>query len=286
MASRLLLLGSLMLCVCTRAFASPLLFSAIPHQDSRNETALYSILASRLAEELDVEVAFVASTDYGHTVELFSRHEISFAWFGGLTGLLARRADPGAQVIARGFEDQFFKSLLIANRSTGLRPERELPAGIRGRSLALGSELSTSGRLFPEYFMQNHFGKPISQVFPKVAFSGGHEKTVRLVEQGLYEVGFVNYRIWYDLLQRGRVNTEQVHVIWETPLYPDYHFLVRSDIEKRFGAGFRSRLQDALLRLSADGRITRVFRRSHFVKASNEDLAGVEDAARALGLVD
>lgn len=285
-SKRQLLVFCLALLFCTRGFATTLNFSAIPHQDSRNETALYSILARKLSDELGLEVRFVPSRDYQHTVTQFAQNDIAFAWFGGLTGLLARRSDPGAQVIARGFEDRFFKSLLIANRKTGLKPQTDLPSEVQGLSLAMGSELSTSGRLFPEYFLQNHLGKPISSVFPKITFSGGHEKTVRLVEQGQYDLGFVNYRIWFDLLQRGRIDTDHVHVIWESPTYPDYHFLVRSDIEEQFGKGFRNKLQDALLSLSSDGRVTRVLRRSHFVKASNEDVAPVEAAAKALGLID
>lgn len=287
MLKKRLLIVVLFACVaCSRSFAETLYFSAIPLHDPAQEKLLYSVVSKKLAAKLNMNVEFIPSNDYEQTLELFQQGNIALAWFGGVTAMIARQRDPGAQAIVQGYEDQFYKTLLIANRRTGLEPSKEIPSGIRGMSLALGSELSTSGRLFPEYYLLQRFGEPIKKVFKKIGFSGLHEKTIEWVEQGLYDIGWVDYRVWYDLVHKGRINTNRVSVIWESPRFSDYQFVTRSDIEKTFGAGFRAKLQRALLALSADGQVMKIFARSHFIAASNEDFADVSNAALAIGLVD
>lgn len=282
----LILLLFLVAISCPHSIAQTLYFSAIPHHNRVQEELLYSMVAKHLTERLNMPVEFIASSDYHETLSLFGQRKIAFAWFGGLTGLLAKNSDPNAQAIVMGFEDQFFKTLLIANYSSGLSYSNELPSKLRGKTLALGSELSTSGRLFPEYFLQQRFGEPIANVFTKIGYSGRHEKTIHWVEQGLYDVGAVNFQVWYALLQKGRINTARVGVIWESPPYSDYHVLACSDLDKRFGEGFQRKLESAMLSMNANGQLMKIFGRSHFVKASKRDFTDVERAAKQLGLID
>jgi phosphonate transport system substrate-binding protein len=76
-----------------------------------------------------------------------------------------------------------------------------------------------------------------------------------------------------------------VHVIWTTPTYPDYQWSVRGDIDAQYGAGFKQRLQQALLAMK-DPELLQSFPRQSFVPASNSDYQPVEEVARRIGLLE
>jgi phosphonate transport system substrate-binding protein len=208
------------------------------------------------------------------------------AWFGGLSGVQARRLVPGSQAIAQGLEDPDFKSYFIANASTGLSPSETLTeAFVEQPSFTFGSKGSTSGRLMPEFYLRETFNQSPEQLFEKVGFSGDHSATITLVQSGAYATGAVNYKVWERELEEGKIDTDKVQVIWETPGYPDYHWTVRGDLNDSFGDGFTQRVTDALLAID-DPVLLNAFPREKFIPASNDDFAPIEETAKAIGLLD
>jgi phosphonate transport system substrate-binding protein len=210
---------------------------------------------------------------------------VQLAWFGGLTSSQARRAAPGSEAIVQGAEDAAFFSYFIANVSTGLTRSDDFPAGIAGRSFSFGSRASTSGRVMPEHFIRQHFGRAPDQVFSRVGFSGDHSRTIQLVQSGAFETGAVDFTVFDLERQTGRVDDARVRVIWATPRFPNYNWSIRGDVDQRYGAGFKERVRAALLAID-DPAILNIFPRERFIPAFNADYAPMEAAARALGLLD
>ena len=106
----------------------------------------------------------------------------------------------------------------------------------------------------PEFFLRQQFdGKAPEQVFSRVGFSGDHSRTIQLVQSGAYEVGVLDYSVWELEKKAGKVDPAQVQVIWETPTYPDYQWTIRGDVDATFGAGFKDKVQAALLALDDPG---------------------------------
>ena len=133
----------------------------------------------------------------------FVNNNVQLAWFGGFTGVQARKAAAGSEAIAQGAEDVTFRSLIIANAKTGLQPTRDFPTAIAGKSFTFGSRASTSGRVMPEYFIRQAFpDKTPDQVFSRVGFSGDHSRTIQLVQSGAYEVGVLDYTV-FELDRKG-----------------------------------------------------------------------------------
>ena len=201
-----------------------------------------------LGSKLGVSVEYVPVKSYAASVSAFKNGEVQLAWFGGLSGVQARRGVPGSQAIAQGQEDVEFVTYFIAHASTGLREkkactcsgedaEAAFPAGISGKTFTFGSKGSTSGRLMPEYFIRRHFGKPPAEVFERVGFSGDHSKTLALVQSGAYQAGALNYKVWEKEMAAGIVDTSKVRVIWRTPTYPDYNWSIRGDVDSPLRGG-------------------------------------------------
>ncbi len=121
--------------------------------------------------------------------------------------------------------------------------------------------------------------------FSRVGFSGNHNRTIVLVEAGAYVVGAVNYKVWDNALQLGKINTDKISVIWKTPPYPDYQWSVRGDVDNIWGKGFTDKMQQALLNMNS-AELLAAFPRSGFIPASNDDYKPIHDVAKEIGLID
>ena len=267
------------------ATEKPFVFTAIPDQDPTRLMQRFSAVADYLHEKLGVPVRYVPVKDYPAAVTSFVNDEVQMAWFGGFTGVQARAKVPGALAIAQGIEDKQFKTFFIANAATGLEKSAELDKGVAGKTFTFGSRSSTSGRVMPEYFIEQAFGKPPAEVFSKVGFSGDHTKTIQLVQSGAYQVGAVDYSVWALEVKAGHVDTSKVKVIWESPPFPDYQWTVRGELDRTYGEGFTRKLQQALID-AHDPKILGPFGRSRFVPADNAEYAPVVDVAKKEGLLD
>ena len=214
---------------------------------------------------------------------------MQLAWFGGLSGVIARTLVKNSKAIAQGYEDQFFKTYFIAHNSTNIlasqSSSKSLPTSIAGKSFTFGSKGSTSGRLIPEYHIRNVFNKAPSEVFSKIGFSGNHTKTIELVQAGAYELGAVNFKVWQKELAAGNINESKVKIIWTTPTYPDYQWSIRGDIDTEFGHGFTAKVTAALLNMH-DKNLLAAFPRTSFVKTTNDFYQPIKSAAKSIGLID
>ena len=279
-----LLLCSLLLQILA-AQAEVFTFTAIPDEDETRLAARFNQVADYLSQQLEVEVRYVPVKSYPAAVTAFRNNQVQLAWFGGLTGVQARRLLPGSQAIAQGEEDQYFKSYFIAHSSTELAAGDQLPEQINGMTFTFGSKSSTSGRLMPEFYLRKQFQQSPDQLFSKVGFSGNHSRTIALVQAGAYQLGAVNYKVWEQELANGNIDPEQVSIIWQTPHYPDYQWTVRGDIDQQWGTGFSEKLPRAILEMK-DPALLNAFPRSAFIPASNSDYEPILQTAKSIGLID
>jgi phosphonate transport system substrate-binding protein len=264
---------------------STLVFTAIPDEDETRLVERFTRYAKYFERKLGVPVKYLPVKSYPAAVTAFVNNQVQFAWFGGLTGVQARLAVRGSRVLAQGAEDVEFKSYIIAHASTGLKLSKTFPKGVEGKTFTFGSRSSTSGRLFPEHFIREATGKDPARLFSRVGYSGDHSRTIQLVQSGAYQVGVLNHLVWENEVKRGKVDTKAVSVIWETPTYPDYHWVARGDIDKTFGAGFVDRLQGAILALD-DPKLLAIFDRTKFIPAKAEDYKVIEEVGKLTGLIN
>lgn len=285
---RKLMVSSLFCLGAASASAETFVFTAIPDEDETKLVERFRGVADYLSSELNVDVRYIPVKSYAAAVSAFRNNQVQLAWFGGLSGVQARRLVPGSEAIAQGVEDQAFETYFIANTNTGIQPADELSAledELEGKTFTFGSKGSTSGRLMPEFYIRETFGQQPEEFFSRVGFSGNHTRTLRLVEAGTYEVGALNFQVWEKELENGNIDTDAVQVIWETPAYPDYQWTIRGDVNERFGEGFKQRVTEALLNLD-DPELLESFPRSGFIPASNDDYEPISKTAEEIGILD
>ncbi|WP_320667898.1 putative selenate ABC transporter substrate-binding protein [Prochlorococcus sp. MIT 1307] len=288
---QLLLLGSLFI-PNKVSLAQPKLFiSAIPDQNPEHLNRMYGLLSAELSKQLGIPVRYVPITNYPAAVSAFRTGSLDLVWFGGLTGVQARLQKPGAKVLAQRDIDLRFQSVFIANLASKIpviKNQGELKL-LKNRRFTFGSESSTSGRLMPQYFLQQA-GVEISHFKGKrPGFSGSHDATLALVQSGSYEAGVLNKQVWETNLKRRRVDKSKVRIIWETPTYSDYHWLAQGNLDSRFGSGFTKKLQKTILGFSreskAQAKILELFGANRFIPAYDYQYREIELIGRQLGKI-
>lgn len=281
----------LLLCVLLGVWASlaraaqPFTFTAIPDADETRLATRFQKVADYLSQQLGVEVRYLPVKSYAAAVSAFRNNQVQLAWFGGLTGVQARRLVPGSQAIAQGAEDSSFRSYFIVHTSTGLTRGDKLPAGLKGLTFTFGAKTSTSGRLMPEYYLRQRFGEAPDKIFSRVGYSGNHSRTIALVQSGAYQAGAVNFEVWKAEKAAGQIDPSKVRVIWATPTYPDYQWTIRGDVDQTWGKGFGDKVRKALLDMT-DPTLLKTFPRSGFIPASNADYKPIEQTGEAIGLLE
>ncbi|NJN56464.1 MAG: putative selenate ABC transporter substrate-binding protein [Leptolyngbyaceae cyanobacterium SL_5_9] len=268
----------------------PFVTGAIPDQDPEKLQRLYSKLADYLEAELGVPVEYQPVTDYTAAVTAFRVGDLDMVWFGGLTGVQARLQVEGAEAIAQRDIDANFHSVFVANKSAGIAPLNNLDqlTTLKGRSFTFGSESSTSGRLMPQYFLEQA-GVNLEDFRGEVGFSQSHDATIQLVEAGTYEVGVLNEQVWKSRVEAGDVDLSKVDVVWRSPAYFDYHWVINPQVKERYGEDFIERVQVALLKLDPDvpeqKEILGLFGASRFIETENSNYQQIEEVGRAIGKI-
>jgi len=264
-----------------------LVITAIPDEKVSDQEANFQALQDYLGEELGIDVSFSISADYPAAVERFKNGEVHLVWFGGLTGVQARKAVPGARAIAQGDVDPKYKSYFIAHKSTGLTKSPDFPTAIKDMTFTFGSKSSTSGRLMPTYFIMKETGAAPEKFFTKrVQFqaTGGHDATARAVASGSVQVGALSYKKYDSMVAAGEISAEDAPIIWETPDYADYNLTVHPALEEMFGEGFIDKLQKALVDCTNKD-VLKAFNRDDLIPAKNEEFEGIYEVAKEVGIM-
>jgi phosphonate transport system substrate-binding protein len=250
-------------------------FSAIPDEDTTAQDARFKPVADYLAKKLNIKVEFVASPNYGASVQKFAGGDIQLAWFGGVTGVQARQRVKGAQAIVSGEADLAFKSYFIAHTSTGLTKSDEFPTAIKDLKFTYGSQNSTSGCIMPTHFLMEASGKTPQDFFTQeFGFSGSHDKTAELVNAGTFQAGALNFKTYEKGIASGKLSKEKCVVIWETPTYADYNMTAHPVLDKQFGEGFIKKLQKALVECDDEAALA-ALKREKLVAVENSTFDGI-----------
>src|SRR5690554_502107 len=86
--------GLLSFSAVTAVQAQTFVFTAIPDEDETKLVERFRGVADYLSEQLDVDVRYIPVKSYAAAVSAFRNNQVQLAWFGGLSGVQARRLVP------------------------------------------------------------------------------------------------------------------------------------------------------------------------------------------------
>lgn len=259
--------------------ADVLKVSAIPDEAPTELLRKFKPLGAYLEQELGMKVEFVPVADYAAVVEALAADRIDMAWLGGFTFVQARLKTGNAVPLVQREQDAEFTSKFITSD-----PAVKSLQDLKGKTFAFGSVSSTSGSLMPRYFMLQDGIKP-EDFFSRVAYSGAHDATAAWVQAGKADAGVLNASVWQKLVDAGKVDTDKVKVFATTPTYYDYNWTVRGNLD----AALQEKIKAAFLALDPakpeQKAILDLQAASRFIETQPANYEGIEEAARAAGLL-
>lgn len=263
---------------------------AIPDQDPEILDRLFGDVADYLSAQLEIPVEYIPVIDYAASVTAFKVGDLDLVWFGGLTGVQARLQVPGAIAVAQRDIDAEFRSVFIAGQDVDIEPFDSVDGltALAGHSFTFGSESSTSGRLMPQYFMQEA-GLDLADLDGEPGFSGSHDNTLTVVASGSYEVGALNGQVWDSRLEEAAPDTAAVKLLFTTPPYYDYHWVLHPATLERYGADFDARVLAAFEGIdgsdATETAILEAFKAGRFIPTENANYSAIERVGRKIGLI-
>ncbi len=259
--------------------AETLRVSAIPDEAPTELIRKFKPLGEYLEQQLGMPVKFTPVSDYAAVVESLASDRLDLAWLGGFTFVQTRlKTGDAIPLVQREQDEQFTSKFITAD------PEIKSLADLKGKTFAFGSVSSTSGSLMPRYFMLKDGIEP-EKHFKRIAYSGAHDATAAWVEAGKADAGVLNASVWDKLVAAGKVDTDKVRVISTTPPYYDYNWTVRGNLDP----ALVEKIKAAFLALDPANpehkAILDLQAASRFIETKPENYKGIEEAARAAGLL-
>jgi phosphonate transport system substrate-binding protein len=274
-------IASLSFAMVGAAFAQTLKVSAIPDENPTELLRKFAPLGKYLESKTGMKVEFTPVSDYAATVEGLAAGKIDLVWYGGFTFVQAHKRSNGTAIpLVQREEDEKFRSVFVTTTGTGITKLADL----KGKTMTFGSQSSTSGHLMPRSFMMKE-GIDVDKDLKRVAFSGAHDATALQVAGGKVDAGALNISVWEKLVAEKKIDPAQVKVFYTTPPYYDYNWTVRGDLDK----ALVGKIRDAFLALDSTNaehaEILKLQRATKFVATKVENYKGIEDAAKAAGLL-
>ncbi len=275
-----LLCSLLLLALAGPALGQSLKVSAIPDEAPTELLRKFKPLGAYLEKETGMKVDWTPVNDYPAVVEGLAGSRVDLAWLGGFTFVQVRLRTGNAIPIAQRAEDEKFVSYYIVPQNSPVKSLQDL----KGKTFAFGSPSSTSGHLMPRYFLLKDGINP-DRDFARIAFSGAHDATLAFVASGRVDAGVLNSSVFERLREKGDANVKAVRILARTPPYYDYNWTVRGNLDP----ALVKKLTTAFLKLdptnAAHKEILDLQRASRFIATRPENYKGIEEAARAAGLL-
>lgn len=187
---------------------------------------------------LGVPLRVFRATDYAGVVEALRANQIEVARMGPANYALAHRlmgdrVAPVAKDVDESGKTGYHAVVFVKADSPYQRME-----DLRGKSFAFADPNSTSGFAFPNYFLRRAGFDP-AQHFGRTAFSGGHEQSVIMVQNGTFDAAAT---FWSTpargniqrMAEKGMVRYEDFRIIWTSPEIPNSPWIVRTDLPEAF----------------------------------------------------
>ena len=241
---------------------------------------LQSILTDELGREVKVEVY----PDYNGVVEAMNYDKIDMAYFGPLTYVVAHERSGAKAIITQLIDGEpFYHSYIITHKDSVWNTLEDLLEAPGEVDFAFGDINSTSGSLIPSIELQDRgvYQSEDEYDFKTVRFTGSHDATALSIQNKQVHAGAIDSAIYNQLVDSGKVDGEQIKIIWESDKLFQYPWAVHKDTDE----DTINKLQETFIAID-DQEVLDAFGATGFTEATNEDYESIRQAALKQGIIE
>ena len=260
-----------------RAQTTPIRFAVGPFQPTAGDTRrAYEPFFTHLAAALGRPFELTVTTDWAGIAVALANDQVDCAWMGPWGYVLAKgRAGAEALATVQYQGKPTYHAIILAR--PGLKIER-FPEDARGMSISFADAGSTSGWLVPSHWFQTQGIDP--KTFFKYRDGASHAANVMAVATEQVDLATDYDRNLAAMIAAGRVQADQVRVVWRSDPLPNDALAVRRGLDP----ATKQALLAAALGLDA-ATAARVLPANYtgWERVTPDTYAGIEAAGRALG---
>jgi len=204
----------------------------------------YGALASYLAERLGRPVEIVQRRTYQEINDLLKSGDVEVG-FVCTSAYVAGHDQFGLRLlVAPQIDDQtiYYSELIVPYDSTA-----ESMSDLRGVVFAFTDPISTTGRIYPTYLVEQ-LGETPETFFARTFFTYSHDRAIKAVADGVADAAAVDSLVLDYALKRNPNLALQIKVINRSPAFTIPPVVVSPDVTPRQAA----ELRDLLLSISTD----------------------------------
>lgn len=256
----------------------------IPAQTEGEMEGAMDKLQTYLSEELEREVKLDVYPNYNGVVEAMNYDKIDMAFLGPLTFVIANENSNAQAIITQLVDGEpFYHSYIITHADNPWNSLDELLESPGEIDFAFGDPNSTSGSLIPSIELKDRgvYESQQSNEFNSVRNTSSHDATALSVINKQVDAGAIDSAIYNQLVESGKIDEEQVKILWESEELFQYPWAVRESIDDKTV----EKLQEAFLAIE-DQEILDAFGASAFTEATTEDYESIKQAAIKEGIIE
>lgn len=246
----------------------------LPDEDASTVIKNNKPLKDYLEKKLGKEVELVVTTDYSSMIEAMRHGRLELAYFGPLSYVMAKtkcEIEPFAALMKKG--KTTYQGVVIANADSGVKKIED----IKGKNMAFGDPASTSSHLIPKSILAAK-GLKAGDDYNE-HFLGAHDAVAMTVQTGKADAGGLSKPIFESLVAKGVIKPEKVIVITESKPFPQYPWVMRSDLKPEL----KQKIRDAFVK-AEDQSVLKPFKAEGFGAIEDKDYDVVRDLAKILNL--
>lgn len=204
----------------------------------------YDPLLDYLSERLDRPVQLIQRRTYAETNDLIEQGEIDLA-FVCTSAYIAGGRDFGMDLLAapQVNGDTVYHSLLLVPAHS----EAQSMADLRGKVFAFTDPISTTGRNYPTFLVQE-LGEMPETFFARTIYTYSHDDAIRAVAAGVADGAAVDSLVYEHAIAREPELAEQVRIIHRSPPYGIPPVVIGPSVRPQL----RAELLDVLLAMPAN----------------------------------
>jgi phosphonate transport system substrate-binding protein len=242
----------------------------------------YKPLAGYLSQRLDMDVRTKLLDSYEAVYTQMLDRSVDAAFFGSLSYVSLHSRLP-LEPIARPLRDNgssTYRGMIFALRGKGIT---ENIGTWKGKRIALVEKSTTSGYLFPMWYLRTKGIRNPAGYFRRVVYAGSHEAAIVEVLEGHADIGCANDTVFNRYVKnRPRMHGEFV-LLASSPPFPSDTLGVREDIDP----GLERKLKETLLGMDRTEEGKKVLEKlgaKRFIETTGADYGPILDMLKTIGL--
>jgi phosphonate transport system substrate-binding protein len=246
----------------------------LPDEDASTVIKNNKPLKDYLEKQLGKKIELVVTTDYSSMIEAMRHGRLELAYFGPLSYVMAKTKcaiEPFAALEKKG--SCTYQGVVIANKKAGINKIED----IKGKNMAYGDPASTSSHLIPKSILAAKGLKHTKDY--KQHFLGAHDAVALTVQGGKADAGGLSKPIFESLVEKGTISLDKVKVIAESKPFPQYPWVMRSNLKPELKEKIRVAFYSA-----KDPKLLKPFKASGFGKITDKDYDVVRNLTKVLEL--